>query len=267
MPDSPSPETAGATDAALAAALEPVAGWVRDAAAIVVLTGAGISTESGIPDFRGPNGVWTKNPAAEKTATLQHYLADGAVREQAWRHRMDSPMWRADPNAGHEAVATLEHKAALSLVVTQNIDGLHHAAGSSPDLIVEIHGTALNVKCMQCGWRGPMQETLDRVRAGDPDPACLTCGGILKSATISFGENLVVDDLERSQQAAATCDLFLALGSSLGVYPAAALPEIAVRAGARLVVMNAEPTPFDGVADAVIREPLGRALTALTARL
>lgn len=247
----------------LESSLAPVAAWIRDAGSVVALTGAGISTESGIPDFRGPNGVWTKNPAAEKTATLQHYLADRSVRELAWRHRMDSPMWNAAPNAGHEAVAALEHKAALGLVVTQNIDGLHLAAGSSPELVVEIHGTALAAKCTACDWRGPMQETLDRVRAGDFDPACLTCGGILKSATVGFGENLVVADLERAQAAAASCGVFLALGSSLGVYPAAALPEIALRAGARIVVMNAEPTPFDGVADAVIREPLGRALPTL----
>ncbi|HZJ28319.1 MAG TPA: Sir2 family NAD-dependent protein deacetylase [Acidimicrobiia bacterium] len=263
MPDSPD----NGHEAPLDTPLEPLAAWVRDARSIVVLTGAGISTESGIPDFRGPNGVWTKNPAAEKTATLSHYLADASVRELAWRNRMDSPVWRADPNAGHEAVATLERKAALSLVVTQNIDGLHHAAGSSPELVVEIHGNVREAKCTECDWRGPMQETLDRVRAGDPDPACLACGGILKSATISFGENLVVEDLERSQRGAAECDLFLALGTSLGVYPAAALPEIALRAGARLVVMNAEPTPFDAVADAVVREPLGRALTTLVDRL
>lgn len=247
--------------------LDEIAAWIRGADRIVVLSGAGISTESGIPDFRGPNGVWTKNPGAEKTATLQHYLGDPAVRRQAWRNRLDSPIWQAEPNAGHEAIARLEGAASLELLVTQNIDGLHHAAGSSPDLVVEIHGNVREAKCISCGWRGPMAETLDRVRAGEADPACLECGGILKSATISFGENLVVADLERAQAAAARCDLFLAVGTSLGVYPAARLPEIAVRAGARLVVMNAEETPFDDVADAVIRDPLGTVLPGITARI
>jgi len=247
--------------------LDEIAAWIRGADRIVVLSGAGISTESGIPDFRGPNGVWTKNPGAEKTATLQHYLGDPAVRRQAWRNRLDSPIWQAEPNAGHEAIARLEGAASLELLVTQNIDGLHHAAGSSPDLVVEIHGNVREAKCISCGWRGPMAETLDRVRAGEADPACLECGGILKSATISFGENLVVADLERAQAAAARCDLFLAVGTSLGVYPAARLPEIAVRAGARLVVMNAEETPFDDVADSVIRDPLGTILPDLIARI
>jgi NAD-dependent deacetylase len=247
--------------------LDEIAAWIRGADRIVVLTGAGISTESGIPDFRGPNGVWTKNPGAEKTATLQHYLGDPAVRRQAWLNRLDSPIWQADPNSGHEAIAMLEGAAALDLLVTQNIDGLHHAAGSSPDLVVEIHGSVREAKCMSCGWRGPMADTLDRVRAGEADPACLECGGILKSATISFGENLVVADLERAQAAAARCDLFLAIGTSLGVYPAARLPEIAVLAGARLVVMNAEETPFDDVADTVVRDPLGTVLPDLITRI
>ena len=247
--------------------LDQIATWIRTADRIVVLTGAGISTESGIPDFRGPNGVWTKNPGAEKTATLQHYLGDADVRRQAWLHRLDSPIWTADPNAGHHAIARLERAASIELVVTQNIDGLHHAAGSSPELVVEIHGNVREAKCMSCDWRGPMAETLDRVRAGEADPPCLVCGGILKSATISFGENLVVADLERAQAAAADSDLFLAIGTSLGVYPAARLPEIAVRAGARLVVMNAEETPFDDVADAVLRDPLGTLLPDLLARI
>jgi NAD-dependent deacetylase len=247
--------------------LDRVAAWIHGADRIVVLTGAGISTESGIPDFRGPNGVWTKNPGAEKAATLRHYLGDPVVRRQAWLNRLDSPIWTSDPNAGHEAVARLEGVAALDLLVTQNIDGLHQAAGSSPELVVEIHGNVREAKCTSCGWRGPMSETLDRVRAGEADPPCLECGGILKSATISFGENLVVADLERAQSASARCDLFLALGTSLGVYPAARLPEIAVRAGARLVVMNAQETPFDDVADAVFRDPLGALLPDLVARI
>jgi NAD-dependent deacetylase len=234
---------------------------------VVGLTGAGISTESGIPDFRGPQGVWTKNPAAEKTATLEYYMSDPDVRRRAWQNRVNSEMWSATPNPAHHALVELERKDCLHALVTQNVDGLHHAAGQSADLVVEIHGNVREAKCMSCGWRGPMHETLDRVRAGEEDPRCTRCGGILKSATISFGENLVPEDLQRSQVAAAQADVFLALGTSLAVYPAAGLPEIALRGGARLIVMNAEETPFDSVADAVVRERLGEVLPALVGRL
>lgn len=243
--------------------LEKIATWLRNANHVAVLTGAGMSTESGIPDFRGPNGVWTKNPAAEKTATLQYYMSDPAVRRQAWQNRINSGMFDAEPNTAHRALVDLEHKGALQTLVTQNIDGLHHAAGQSPDIVIEIHGNVREAKCMACEWRGPMHETLDRVRAGEADPPCRSCGGILKSATISFGENLVEADLHRSQLAAGRADLFLAIGTSLAVYPAAALPEIAVRNGARLVILNAEETPFDPVADLVLRDQLGDVLPAL----
>lgn len=251
----------------VAEALESIAEWVRGARRIVVLTGAGISTESGIPDFRGPQGVWTKNPGAEKTATLQYYLSDPAVRVQAWKNRLESGVFEAEPNAGHRALAELSRGPGFHTLVTQNIDGLHQRAGTPPEVVVEIHGTVHDVKCLTCEWRGPMHETLERVRAGEEDPACLDCGGILKSATISFGENLVVADLERSQQAAAASDLFLAIGSSLTVYPAAGLPEIALGSGARLVVMNAQETPFDRYADAVVRDQLGDVLPGLVERI
>jgi NAD-dependent deacetylase len=245
--------------------LETVASWIRDARAIAVLTGAGISTESGIPDFRGPQGVWTKDPDAEKTATLQYYVSDPEIRKRAWQNRVKSEMWQAEPNAGHRALAELERKAALHTLVTQNVDGLHQAAGTSPERVIEIHGNVHEVKCLSCTWRGPMPETLDRVRAGEDDPRCLGCGGILKSATISFGENLVPADLQRAQLAAQNCDMFLAVGSSLTVYPAAGLPEVALNAGAQLVVMNAQETPFDRVAAAVIPEQLGTVLPELVA--
>jgi NAD-dependent deacetylase len=247
--------------------LDVIAAWIREADAIVVLTGAGISTESGIPDFRGPQGVWTKNPDAEKTATLSHYVNNPDVRRQAWQNRLRSEIWDAKPNAGHVAIAELEQKAKVHTLVTQNIDGLHLAAGSSPARLIEIHGTVHAAKCLQCEWRGPMDETLARVEAGEEDPACLECGGMLKSATISFGENLVREDLARAQKAAAHCDVFLALGTSLGVYPAAALPEVALANGARLVIVNGEPTPFDGDADAVSHAKLGDLLPALVARV
>jgi len=251
------------TDDLGAGDLEQIARWVRDARNIVVLTGAGISTESGIPDFRGPQGVWTKNPAAEKTATLSYYVRDPEVRRRAWQNRLESEMWSAKPNAGHRALAELETRANVLLLVTQNVDGLHLAAGTSPDKIVEIHGTVHEAKCLTCDWRGPMDETLDRVRAGEADPECHVCGGILKSATISFGENLVPDDLNRAQHASAQADLFLAAGTTLTVHPAAGLPEIALGAGARLVIFNAQETPYDDWASAIRREQLGDVLPAL----
>jgi NAD-dependent deacetylase len=247
----------------VSADLEQIAAWLREAPSVVALTGAGISTESGIPDFRGPNGVWTKNPAAEKTATLQYYMSDPEIRRRAWQNRLKGEYWTAEPNAAHRALVELERKDALHALVTQNIDGLHHAAGQSPNIIVEIHGNVREAKCMSCGWRGPMADTLARVEAGEEDPPCHQCGGILKSATISFGENLVPADLDRSEMAAVTAKVFLAIGTSLTVYPAAALPDIAYNAGAKLIVMNAEETPFDRVADAVIRDQLGTVLPAL----
>lgn len=249
--------------------LATIAVWLREARHVVTLTGAGMSTESGIPDFRGPNGVWTKNPAAEKTATLQHYVGSRAVRVQAWQNRVNGNYFSATPNDGHRALVTIEQRLgdAWSLLVTQNVDGLHHAAGSDPARIVEIHGNVREVKCLSCTWRAPMELALDRVRAGDDDPACPECGGILKSATISFGENLVPADLERAQEAARHADVFLALGTSLGVYPAAALPELALRRGARLVIVNQQDTPFDAHADAVSHAALGEILPALATHL
>ena len=242
-----------------------VAGWLRGARQIVVLTGAGISTESGIPDFRGPQGIWTKDPAAERRADISHYVANPDVRRQSWRDRVERPIWNAEPNAGHRALADLEKRAALHTLVTQNVDGLHQRAGSSPAIMIEIHGTVHEVKCLDCGWRGPMTETLARVRAGEDDPPCLACGGMLKSGTILFGENLVATDLSHAQRAAADADVFLAIGTSLGVYPAAALPEIALGNQAKLVILNAEPTPFDSFADAVVSEQIGTALPAIVA--
>ena len=254
----------------MSADLSQVAEWLRDAKAIVVLTGAGISTESGIPDFRGPQGVWTKNPEAEKTATLQYYVGDPEVRKQSWKNRVEGPassFWDAQPNAGHRALAELERKASVHTIVTQNVDSLHHAAGSSPEKIIEIHGNVREVKCLGCDWRAPMDVALDRVRAGEEDPDCPDCGGILKSATISFGENLVPEDLMRAQSAAASSDVFLAIGTSLTVYPAAGLPEVALSRGARLVIFNAQETPFDSIADAVFRDQLGEVLPELVEKI
>ena len=243
--------------------LHALARAIREAKRVVALTGAGISTDSGIPDFRGPNGLWTKDPAAERLSTLQHYMNDPEVRVQAWKARLEHPAWTATPNDAHRALARLEEKGKLEALITQNIDGLHPAAGTNPQTLVEIHGTLHEVMCMSCGERAEMQRALERVRKGEEDPECRTCGGILKSATISFGQNLVAEDLERARDAAEGSDVFLAIGTSLGVYPVAYLPQAAVGAGARLAILNAEPTPLDHLADWVVREPIGVALPRL----
>jgi NAD-dependent deacetylase len=240
-----------------------VAGWICEARSVVALTGAGISTESGIPDFRGPHGIWTKDPAAERLSRIDYYLADPAVRVEVWKMRMSHLAWSALPNAGHRALVDLERRGRLHTLVTQNIDGLHLDAGTSPEVLIQIHGTMRDVVCLSCGDRGPAHLTFARIRAGEVDPACLHCGGILKSATISFGQQLVEADLHRATEAATSCDLLLAVGSSLLVYPVALLPEIALECGARLVIVNAQPTPFDDTADAVLRSPIGEVLPRL----
>src|SRR5919106_4503258 len=217
-----------------------VAAWVDAATSIVALTGAGISTESGIPDFRGPQGVWTRNPEAEKQATIQHYVADPAVRKRAWRSRLESPAWTAQPNAGHRALVELERRGKLDTLITQNVDGLHQAAGSSAERVIEVHGTWRQVVCLACGERAPMERALARVRAGEEDPPCRTCGGILKSATISFGQSLVPEDIARAERAARGCDLMLAIGTRLSVWPVAGLVPVAKEAGARVVILNAQ---------------------------
>jgi NAD-dependent deacetylase len=237
--------------------------WIQYAERIVVLTGAGISTDSGIPDFRGPQGVWTKNPGAEKMATLQHYMADREVRVRAWRSRLETFARKVDPNPGHRALVELERRGALHTLITQNIDGLHVLAGSSPEKVVEIHGTIREVVCMDCGERAPMERALARVEAGEEDPPCRSCSGILKSATISFGQALVAEDLMRAQRAASECDLMLAVGSTLSVYPIAGVVPVAKRAGARVVIVNAEPTEMDDIADAVLRGSISDILPRL----
>ena len=239
--------------------------WLREAHRVTVLTGAGISTDSGIPDFRGPQGVWTRDPSAQALSTLDAYLADPQVRQRAWQSRLTHPVWQARPSAGHRALAAFERTGRLRGLVTQNIDGLHQAAGSSADLVIEIHGTVHWVTCLSCRQRTPMPTVLRRVEAGEADPPCRTCGGIQKSATISFGEALDPQVLTAAALASGECDLFLAVGTSLSVYPAAGLVDHAVSHGARLVIMNAEPTPYDRLAGAVIRAPIGAALPALLA--
>src|SRR5215470_15725351 len=243
--------------------IESVREWVEQSHHVVALTGAGISTESGIPDFRGPQGVWTQNPKAEKLSDIRHYMADPEVRRLAWQQRVSHPAWQAKPNPGHLALVALEQSGRLHALVTQNIDGLHQLAGNSPDRVVEVHGTMHEVVCMRCEWRGPMQATLDRVRAGEEDPACKSCGGILKSATISFGQSLVPEVIDRAMHAAAEADLLLAIGTSLAVYPVANAVPLAKSAGAKVIIVNAGPTAMDDVADAVLRGQIGETLPLL----
>lgn len=247
--------------------LATAAQWVTSASAVTVLSGAGVSTESGIPDFRGPQGVWTKDPSAAALSTIDTYVSDPDVRRRAWLARRDHPGWQAAPGAGHRAIVDLERAGKLHTVITQNIDELHQRAGNDPNKVIEVHGTMFQVQCLSCGLRTSMAQALERVTAGEDDPACLFCGGIQKSATISFGQALEPRVLDAAVTAARSCDLFLAVGSTLTVHPVAGLCVEAAEAGARLVIVNADETPYDHIADAVVHEPIGTALPQLVASL
>ena len=233
---------------------------MEEAKRIVVLTGAGVSTDSGIPDFRGPQGMWTKDPQAEKLSDIRYYVADPEIRRKSWQSRLGHPAWTARPNAGHAAIAELERRGKLHALITQNIDGLHQMAGNSGERVIEVHGTVHSAVCLSCAWKGSMRETLERVRCGESDPPCARCGGILKSDTISFGQALVPEVIDRAMNAAAESDLFISIGTSLQVYPIAGAVPAAKRAGGRVVIVNAQPTPFDGIADAVFRGAIGETL-------
>jgi len=236
--------------------------WTQGVTRIAVLTGAGISTDSGIPDFRGPQGLWTRDPAAERLATYKAYVSDSAVRRRAWQARLANPAWSAAPNAAHSAVATLA-RSFDTWVITQNIDGLHQRAGTPDERVLELHGTMYAAVCVGCGDRTAMTAALDRVRAGDDDPACERCGGLLKSATVMFGQPLDRAVLSLAVRAASNCDLMIAIGSTLTVEPAASLCAVAAEAGARLVIVNRDRTPHDDLATEVIREPIGTAVPRL----
>jgi NAD-dependent deacetylase len=237
--------------------------WIEASQRVVVLTGAGISTDSGIPDFRGPQGVWTRNPAAEAQSTIQNYLADPQVRRAAWRARLEHATWTARPNRGHLAIVALERRGKLHGLITQNVDELHRIAGNAPERIIEVHGTIRRVMCWTCGRRTPMEDALARVRAGEADPACPHCGGILKSDTISFGQALDPAVIDRAMKAAAEADLMLAVGTTLQVYPVAGAVPLAKDAGARVVIVNDQPAAFDGIADAVLRGSISELLPAI----
>lgn len=241
-------------------AIQEVRRLIGDVRRVVVLTGAGISTNSGIPDFRGSHGLWTGNPQAEKMATLRHYMSDSEIRKRAWKSRLDSARQRREPNEGHRALVALERQGKLHTLITQNTDGLHQKAGSSPEIVVEVHGNTREVVCMSCGDRLPMEQALERVRVGEEDPHCHICGGILKSAAISFGQALVEEDLTRAKRAAQTCDLLLAVGTTLAVHPIASVVPLAKESGARVVIVNGEPTAMDHLAEQILRGPISELL-------
>jgi len=230
---------------------------------ICVLTGAGISTASGIPDFRGPDGVWTRDPEMEQMLDYQRFVSDPAVRRRSWEMHQQDPMWTADPNAAHRALVDLEKAGRLSLLVTQNIDRLHHFAGSSADLVVELHGNVFDTVCLACGARGATGQALARFAESEEIPACLECGGIIKTDVVMFGEELDVTRTERAEEAARAADVFVAVGTSLTVWPAAGLVEIAASHGAQVVIVNAQPTPADGLATRIERGPIERVLPEL----
>ncbi|MFE5814347.1 NAD-dependent deacetylase [Streptomyces sp. NPDC056479] len=230
---------------------------------VALLSGAGISTDSGIPDYRGPNGLWRRDPEAEKLVTYEYYMGDPEIRRRSWQMRRNNRTLKAEPNAAHRAVAELERSGVPVRVITQNVDGLHQLAGMPARKVLELHGSARSVLCTKCHARGPMEDALARVEAGEADPPCLECGGILKSATVMFGERLDPMVLGEAVAITKACQVFIAVGSSLQVQPAAGLAGVAADHGARLVIVNAEPTPYDERADEVIREPIGTALPEL----
>jgi NAD-dependent deacetylase len=244
-----------------AGALERAGGLLARAGRIVVFTGAGVSTDSGIPDFRSPGGLWTRYDPRQ--LGFRRYLRDPAARRLAWRLRRELQQLDARPNPAHLACVRLAEVGRLAGVITQNVDGLHTDAGLPPELVCEVHGTGRQFVCLACGQRGPMAEAVARVEAGEEDPACLHCGGIIKSATVSFGQNIPADVWARAEALTDACDAFVAVGSSLVVQPAAGLPRRASRLGAALVIVNREPTPLDDQADAVLHGEAGTLLPAL----
>ncbi len=236
---------------------DDLASLLASADRVAALTGAGVSTASGVPDFRGPEGLWTVDPTAERLTHWPTYRDDPAVRRRSWQWRVHNPALRAVPNEAHRALARLATDGPLVGLATQNTDGLHVAAGTPRELVQELHGTMREVECTACPWRTEMAWAVQRVvEEGDADPRCPDCGAITKAATVMFGQSLPEAELAAATEAARGCDLYLAIGSSLTVQPAAGLPRFAVDTGARLVVCNAEPTPLDRLATLVVREPV-----------
>ena len=232
--------------------VERVRAMVHDAAAVTVLTGAGISTDSGIPDFRGPKGIWTLNPAAERLSSYDDYVRDPQVRRRAWQARRTHPAWTAEPNDGHLALVALEKRGKLDSIVTQNIDGLHQRAGSRE--VLEVHGSIRTAECLACGE----QALLDQAA-----PRCPRCNAIMKPGVVMFGELLPAGAMERAAELARTAGLLLVVGSALEVYPVAGLPEETLSAGGALAIVNRGPTPYDHRADLKVDAGAGDVLSRL----
>lgn len=227
---------------------------------IVAFTGAGISTESGIPDFRSPGGVWTKNQPID----FSDFMASKEMRRESWRRRIrsDEVFTKSEPNAGHRALAELVKRAKSKHLITQNVDGLHQASGIPDDSVIELHGNATYCTCLNCAKRFELDDVLASFREAEEPPICDECEGIIKTATISFGQAMPELAMQRAEEATLACDLFLAIGSSLVVYPAAGFPQIAKQNGATLVILNRESTPLDGYADLVVNAEIGPTLSA-----
>ena len=237
---------------------------VSAASRIVGFTGAGISTESGVPDFRSPDGVWAQN----RTVDFQEFVASEAGRIEYWRQKAAAwPAMRdAQPNAGHRAFVELHKQGRLEALITQNIERLHQRSGLPADKVLELHGTTTEAVCLTCGDRITSDEACRRIEVGEKAPRCRRCDGFLKPATISFGQSMPHDVMVQAQVATETCDLLIAVGSSLVVAPAASIPRVARQAGARLIIVNRDPTPLDGIADAVVRGEIGAILPELVRR-
>ena len=239
---------------------------LAEANRIVILSGAGLSTAAGIPDFRGPEGLWTKDPYAELVSTLSWYLNDEDVRKAAWRRRATPEVWAAKPTKAHQAIVDLERQGRLRAIITQNTDGLHQVAGSSPELVHEVHGSMRQWRCEMCARTGPMEEMIERVNAGEEDPRCPDCGGITRATVILFEEVLEPDVIEAAINAVEDCDAIVAIGTSLGVYPVAGLFPTAIGHGAYGVIVNATETAMDHLAHQVVNGQLDDVLPDLLAR-
>ena len=238
--------------------IEQACSWISEAKRVVGFSGAGISTESGIPDFRSPNGVWARN----RTIYFDEFVRDGSARVEAWRQKVASwpEMRDAEPNPGHMAFVELARLGKLTAMITQNIDGMHQRSGLKASRILELHGTTVEAVCLSCSLRIPMDEAVERIKAGEQAPNCRRCAGILKAATVSFGQAMPQDVMREAETAALSCEVFLAVGSSLVVHPAAGLPLVAKRAGAKLIIVNRTETPLDDVADLVVNDEIGKVL-------
>ena len=243
--------------------LKQVARWIAASKRVIVFSGAGLSTESGIPDFRSPGGVWDRyNP---EDFYFQNFLASETSREKYWRMatEMYEPIRMAQPNQAHLAIAELENLGKLDCVITQNIDGLHFKAGNSEERVIQLHGTATFVSCLNCKKRFDRDEIQERIKKGEKAPRCDNCDGLLKPATISFGQSMPEKETEEAYHRSSLCDLFLVIGSSLVVQPAASMPLIAKRNGAKLVILNRDPTPYDDMADLIIHGQAGPAMASI----